>query len=285
MESRRFLHPSDLETLGALRAREAREVNAIAPIETETEVLHTPLGPFLLHVARQLRDKPRNRQPGGTRPDPFVPPYEPSLYVGALPGRWHVLLNKYPVLPRHFLFVPERFEPQEAPWDEASFRAACFALEALDGLLFYNAGATAGASQPHRHLQLLGLPLHQDAPPVPLLEAVLRRRLPVRFAVLSTPRTPAAWPAAYARLFREAAWSPERPHNLLATRSHTWLVPRSRECWRDVSVNALGFAGSLFVPDRERASSLRAAGPSAILGAVGLPPLSARGVGDAGAPP
>ena len=266
-----LLSPERLRELGRARRAEALRLGTLEPLHTESVVLRGEPGPFVLHVARALRRKPTGSR-RGLRADPFVPPYEPSLHVGALPGGWHVLLNKYPVLPEHYLLVPERFAPQEAPLDEACFAAACFALEALDGLLFYNAGAAAGASQPHRHLQLVALPLHPGLPPVPLMEAVLGRRLPVRLAVTPTPSDVAGWRRTYATLLEACAWHPERPYDLLATRSWCWLVPRRTECWRGVSVNALGFAGSLYLPDRDRLERVRRAGPVELLGAVGCPP-------------
>jgi ATP adenylyltransferase len=42
-------------------------------------------------------------------------------------------------------------------------------------------------------------------------------------------------------------------------------VPRVRECYGTVSVNALGFAGSLFVKDTEQLETIRAAGPMNVL--------------------
>jgi ATP adenylyltransferase len=45
-------------------------------------------------------------------------------------------------------------------------------------------------------------------------------------------------------------------------------VPRSRERFGTISINALGFAGSLFVRDEEEMQDLRAAGPMRVLRAV-----------------
>ncbi|HHQ42277.1 MAG TPA: hypothetical protein ENK20_08305 [Chromatiales bacterium] len=59
-----------------------------------------------------------------------------------------------------------------------------------------------------------------------------------------------------------------RPYNLLVTRRWMMAVPRTRERWEGISVNALGFAGSLLVPDDEALARLRAAGPMRVLAAV-----------------
>ena len=46
------------------------------------------------------------------------------------------------------------------------------------------------------------------------------------------------------------------------------VVPRCAECWHGISINALAFAGSLFVRDREQLELIRRTGPLSILQAV-----------------
>jgi len=46
---------------------------------------------------------------------------------------------------------------------------------------------------------------------------------------------------------------PQAPYNLLATRRWMLVVPRRQERYEKISVNALGFAGSLFVTQRRGA--------------------------------
>jgi ATP adenylyltransferase len=58
------------------------------------------------------------------------------------------------------------------------------------------------------------------------------------------------------------------PYNLLVTRRWMLAVPRSREKFGSISVNALGFAGSLFVRDDAEMTRLRAVGPMGVLRAV-----------------
>jgi ATP adenylyltransferase len=49
------------------------------------------------------------------------------------------------------------------------------------------------------------------------------------------------------------------------------LVPRTQEHFGTISVNALGFAGSLFARDTAEMDALRAAGPMGALRAVAVP--------------
>ena len=58
------------------------------------------------------------------------------------------------------------------------------------------------------------------------------------------------------------------PFNLLMTRDWLWIVPRSREHWGSISINALGFAGSLLVKDETQLQELEAGGLSRALHGV-----------------
>jgi ATP adenylyltransferase len=61
------------------------------------------------------------------------------------------------------------------------------------------------------------------------------------------------------------------PYNLIATKEWLLLVPRSREFFGSMSINALGFAGAFLVWDEEQLRALRAAGPLAVLRETALP--------------
>ena len=63
------------------------------------------------------------------------------------------------------------------------------------------------------------------------------------------------------------------PYNLLVTPEWMLLVPRCAEKADGVAVNALGFAGSLFVRDAQQLEAVRRIGPMTVLKHVGLPPL------------
>lgn len=259
-------------------------------------------------VVRSVSTLTRKRAAGalpkaGARPDPFAPP-DAALVVGDLTPTHVGVLNKYPVVPRHLLIVTRAFVDQESLLDATDFAALAAGLREVDGLGFYNGGREAGASQRHRHLQLVPLPLASGVWGVPM-EAVFDQwssgggasrllRLPFRnaFAVLEDALFES--PGAGERLFERyalmlaacglredaandgdgAANEPERqrgPYNLLVTRRWMLLVPRTRERFGAISLNALGFAGSLFVRDQAEMDALRATGPMKALEAVAVP--------------
>ena len=66
------------------------------------------------------------------------------------------------------------------------------------------------------------------------------------------------------------------PYNLLVTRRWMLLVPRSEERVEGVSINALGFAGSLFVRDAAQMKVIERLGPMAALQRVALPATALR---------
>jgi ATP adenylyltransferase len=255
---------------------------------------------FIVRSVSSLAEKAeagRAAQPSAPG-NPFLPP-EPALTVGEISPTHVALLNKHPVVAHHLLVVTRRFVPQEEALDHDDFAAVATCLGEIDGLAFYNAGRHAGASQPHKHLQLVPLPLGGgpwDVPMEALFDswaaagAVLRLlRVPFRhaFALLdpslfldregAADRMHELYDAAIEAIgvVEEGAANDEpkrtTPYNLLATRRWMLVVPRSRERFASISVNALGFAGSLFVRDAAERQRLRAAGPMRVLREVSLP--------------
>jgi len=259
------------------RAEAARAAGALVPVATGAEVVEDGGVPFVVRVLAGA--KPRGFGAPAAA-DPFDPP-EPALTVGPV-GPAHVaVLNKYPVIAEHLLLVTRHFEHQETLLTRADMEALRRCLAAAGGLGFYNGGEAAGASQPHKHLQLVPLPLGPRGPEVPM-EAALGEGGPP-FAHALAPLGAEDWAEdggaerlwrLYRRLLGRAGvqavrregrdWQ-TRPYNLLVTRRWMMVVPRARERWEGISVNALGYAGSLLVRDRAQLARLREAGPLRVL--------------------
>jgi ATP adenylyltransferase len=277
---------AELAAAVAACAERALASGALEPIATEETVLDDGGVRFLVRRVSTLATKERVRdaRAAAQRPlDPFDPP-EPELTVASLSDTHVAVLNKFPVLAGHLLAVTRRFVDQEALLDADDMDALGRCLDAIDGLAFYNAGAAAGASQPHKHLQIVPLPLGTHGPALPI-DALLDgaggdgpatlARLPFAHAFVrhddAADRLDAYWALLAAAGLHVADGRASAPYNLLATRRWMLLVPRSRERFGAVSVNALGFAGSLFVRDAAELEALRAAGPMAVLASVAHP--------------
>jgi sulfate adenylyltransferase (ADP) / ATP adenylyltransferase len=298
MQTEILLEPGGLAEAVDARTRQALAEGALHPIETEQERIADTGVRFLVRViaslGRKEADKRLRAMGGQGRPaNPFLPP-DPELTVAEISTRHLAVLNKFSVLERHLLIVTRTFEHQETLLNRGDLRALFACMAEYPSLGFYNGGTVAGASQPHKHLQVVPLPLEADGPVIPmqpLLDAGERGcvgrcpKLPFAhaFARLDQPVAVAPMKAAKqaAALYREllasvgitgveseGAVRQSGPYNLLVADDWMLLVPRAEELFRGVSVNALGFAGSLFVRDREQLEAIRAVGPMHILQSV-----------------
>lgn len=257
------------------RWREALASGALQPMETVSRPLENQGIPFVVRVVYRQMDKPRRGD--NARQDPFAPPYDGSLFLAEVPPHHAALLNKFPVLPEHVLLVTRDYADQEALITEADFAALAAAMAGKETLGFYNGGPEAGASQSHKHLQVVPLPLADDDSPVPL-EPFLGR-LPFLHAWTELKD---GWPVRaarladiYHRLWRACGYEPNGdrqpvPYNLLLTRRHVWLVPRRRRSVEGVEVNGLGYAGALLAMNPDQARLIERTGPLRILERAGF---------------
>ena len=111
-------------------------------------------------------EKSRQRSPSPPPPvfNPFLP-YDERLWVAHLPPSHELLLNKFPVSMNHALVVTREFEEQEDALSARDLGATWAVLDAMPGaggMAFFNRGSESGASQRHKHLQVVPLPLHGD---------------------------------------------------------------------------------------------------------------------------
>jgi ATP adenylyltransferase len=264
---------------------------ALLPIATGCEFMEDGGVRFLVRVLTSLQRKSAQRAAeersaaAGQPVNPFLP-YEQALFVADVSDSHVAILNKFNVVDRHLLIVTREFEQQRSLLTLRDFEAWWRCLSEYDSLGFYNGGPEAGASQPHKHLQLVPLPLATQGPPVPI--APLLPAVPgvagfgsIRgfdfvhsFADLGAAATERAAAREafelYISMLGQVGLRPPPgkgadlqggPYNLIVTREWLLLVPRSREFFDSISINALGFAGALLVWNEEQLRALRAAGP------------------------
>ena len=188
-----------------------------------------------------------------------------DLFVADVSDTHVVLLNKFPVLRGHLVIATRAFEPQESPLGEADFAAVWLCVAELGGLGFYNGGPAAGASQPHKHLQWA--PLEGSLPTAPLFGSEAPGFVWARACV----KGGAGLADQYRSLCEELGLGGDEPYNLLLTRESMIVIPRTRHSWEGISVNAMGYAGSLLVRSMEDLERLRQLGPRRALAGVGQP--------------
>ena len=261
------------------RAEAALASGAMHSFECQLEYVQDAGVEFVLRVATRL---PRGETAAGRTAqapalarDPLDDP-EPALIVRDLTPTHRALLNKFSVLREHLLVVTKRHEDQRDLLNERDFEALAVCMEDAEVLAFYNGGPEAGASQSHKHLQVVTLPLSpRHSVPIDALLTSSKDALPFRHAALRLDPGQAARPAemlaAYRELHRRAGLVAPQPYSLLATHEFMLVVPRSGDRYEGISINSLAFAGSFFVRDAKHAHLIAAGPPMAVLKSVAMP--------------
>ena len=221
------------------------------------------------------------------KPDPFENVH-PDLLVQELPQgapRYNLILNKFPVIPGHFILATKCFRPQTDLLDPEDLEMAYICLnEWPDDKLFafYNSGEFSGASQPHRHLQFLpvdAMTAGSDQYGWKLLGQQLEgtdpfpsENLPFKafFKWIPPDPSPSELYDIYSLLLSEAreavSQGPAISYNLAMTTTTMAICPRVREgsdLWAggknlgQIEVNGTILAGTLMVKNLEQWNALR----------------------------
>ncbi|MDJ0514991.1 MAG: DUF4922 domain-containing protein [Trichodesmium sp. MO_231.B1] len=285
----------------------ALECGALQPIPTEYEFVEQDNIRFVVRILSNLsrKDEARKQQEKkkvvtGKDFNPFLP-YEEDLFVADISKTHLCLLNKYNVVDHHLLIVTREFEEQENLLNLQDFQALGSCMGEFEGLAFYNGGKTAGASQRHKHLQIVPLPLVPDGEKIPIDRAIATASFDNGIGVTSVGTLHAtSLPFRHALAKLDVGWvhspvefAPEilecyltllkavgiegsdgmsgkqsGDYNLLVTREWMLVVPRSYEDFQSISVNSLGFAGALLVKNQEQMNIIKEQKPLTILGHV-----------------
>ena len=264
-------------------AAAALSSGALSPISTSVEFREDCGVQFLIRRVSGLTRKPSAPATSKVRSvNPFLP-YDPALCVTHASETHVCLLNKFCVFDHHLLLVTREFEHQRSLLTHSDFAALSKCLAEFNSLGFYNAGPTAGASQSHKHLQLVPLPLISNGSNIPLdpLSPPGAREAatwpPFKHAVAPLTWDPtgsssengdmllSTYCQMLARLRLDVPSQPAAAYNLLVTRSWLLIVPRQRECFGTMSLNALAFVGALLVRNEKQLRTLKERGPMSAL--------------------
>lgn len=278
-----------------LQTQHALDCGALQPIPTTYDWVEQNGIRFVVRILANLQRKVAAKESQPKNFNPFLP-YDPNLFVTDLSPTHLVLLNKFNVMDHHLLIVTREFESQDDCLTTQDFQSLALGLSEVDGLAFYNGGPKAGASQPHKHIQIVPLPFVPDGSRLPIESLLLENtvsaqagtnpRLPflhliTRFEKLdfTQPKTLSMYLLeAYRHLMIslnlmsiDSTKCSQGAYNLLMTREWMCIVPRSQEGFGDIQINALGFAGALLVRNPEQLAYLQAVGPLTVLQNVGCP--------------
>ena len=215
----------------------------------------------------------------GPKINPFKP-WDKILEIDSIGNGHQLILNKYPVQLGHVLLITNEWKEQNGWLDIKDWEAIKEVNKDTSGLWFFNSGPLAGASQPHRHIQLL-------------------RRDP---SELSCPRE--KWILAFNNLnyknekfskniilkkfskslneeniheiYKDLSYNlglgdprndkkPKYPYNLIFTDRWMIIIKRKTDNLFGISINALGFAGYILVTEKSNIKYLRELGPEKLL--------------------
>ncbi|QNI54730.1 ATP adenylyltransferase [Synechococcus sp. BIOS-E4-1] len=271
------------------RSEQARNCGALIPLGTSTIELSGPRAEQF--ELRQLNAAlPKHHRPEGPKPNPFLP-WDSQLEVEQIHNNHVLILNKYPVERGHMLLITQDWASQIHWLQPDDWRALVQVDNDSTGLWFFNSGPRAGASQPHRHLQLLPrAPGERICPRLPwFTERLLMPAVSTGDGQISDPlvdscviaerpvsSNPDDQGIILHELYRSLAWQlglgdrstqqpPAVPYNLLLTQSWMALIKRSQDQVRGFSVNALGFAGYLLATQRSDLAWLQSHGGEQLL--------------------
>ncbi|KAJ7079070.1 ATP adenylyltransferase-domain-containing protein [Mycena belliarum] len=269
---------------------------------------------YEIRLCPALQNKPNLPTPHfaeHAKTDPFEHP-NPNLCVGTLRDEesaeeYVVLLNKYSVVPKHFLLVTKEFQSQASPLQPSdlvqTYLLLAAARKARHNLFaFYNCGDNSGASQAHKHVQFIPLE-DEDGPPIEYLARSVKLesadtpfaldlayanhvyRFPDRFYSFTPEKLEPILAKAFLSLLdlvistirHDPGYPAGKPsYNVVITLEHMHLVPRRQETHvlaetgDELSVNALAFAGMLLVKSESELAAVKTEGVSKILRVVGL---------------
>ncbi|CAG8479062.1 5827_t:CDS:2 [Cetraspora pellucida] len=295
----------------AERYNRALQRGELSFIESEVAHIEDKGIEFEIRIAPSLAKKPtgnlgaKDELQQKPKPDPFLP-YSQELFVQEH-GIYNILLNKFCVVPRHIVIATKDFEKQTDPLNPEDLESIWYCMMQIKSqptVAFFNCGELSGASQPHKHIQLIPLP--NDARFAPPINACIYEvqefkkpgenfdipKLPYvhHIALLDPQRLSghhghhgevsqylndvfhSLLDAMIEGLHKQSFSIGRNPlsYNLIMT--HTWfmIVPRSREKYEQISVNSLGFAGMLLTRSEEELELVKNVGVLNVLEGVAI---------------
>tara|TARA_Y100001968_G_scaffold20457_1_gene16101 strand:+ start:461 stop:1315 length:855 start_codon:yes stop_codon:yes gene_type:complete len=261
-------------------SRNAVDSGAVIPLDTlkyksedefcdyELRFLNSPIPKYLIEY--------------GPKRNPFIP-WDTRLEIQSINDKHTLILNKYPVQLGHMLLITNTWKPQDGWLNKDDFDAIRKVDNDTSGLWFFNSSKEAGASQPHRHFQLL--PRHSSESICPRYKwfcSLLNNKKDliskISHCISIMPREKNSQPNSYG-LYKSYMCmanelklgkidlnnKPLKPYNLLITSDWIALITRETDRSNGFSINALGFAGYFLGTKKSNVDILIKFGPEEIL--------------------
>ncbi len=253
---------------------------AVIPLETKKYKANNLYCDYELRIL--LSSIPSYLIEYGPKRNPFIP-WDARLEIQPIDTKHTLILNKYPVQIGHMLLITNKWKPQNGWLDNDDFDAIKNVDNDTTGLWFFNSSKEAGASQPHRHFQLLPRHNHESICPrydwfCSLLNSKDNRNSLISRCVSIKRRNNKSDSnsndlySSYKSLIHEMNIGdidldskPLKPYNLIITPEWIALIKRKTDRAYGFSINALGFAGYFLGTKRSDVDQLIKFGPEQIL--------------------
>ena len=215
----------------------------------------------------------------GPKINPFKP-WDNILEIDSIGNDHQIILNKYPVQLGHILLITNEWKEQNGWIDLKDWEAIKKVNKDTTGLWFFNSGPLAGASQPHRHIQLLRRGPSELS--CPREEWILNfsnvnyenKKFAENIIIkkFSKSLNDENMHEIYIGLSNKLGLGnpkidkrPKFPYNLIFTNNWMVLIKRKTDNLFGVSINALGFAGYILVTGKSDITYLKKYGPEKLL--------------------
>ncbi len=260
--------------------RKAVESGALIPLDTIKYKTNDLCCDYELRFLKS--SIPKHFTEYGPKRNPFIP-WDSRLEIQPINDKHTLILNKYPVQIGHMLLITNSWKPQNGWLTIDDFKAIVNVDNDTTGLWFFNSSKEAGASQPHRHFQLL--PRHADELICPRYEwfcsllnnknhhtSVISHCISIRSRDKKLEPTACDLFKSYKSMVKDRGLGsidknnkPIKPYNLIITSEWIALITREKDKSNGFSINALGFAGYFLGTKFSNVDSLIKCGPEEIL--------------------
>ena len=215
----------------------------------------------------------------GPKINPFKP-WDKILEIDSIGNGHQLILNKYPVQLGHVLLITNEWKEQNGWLDIKDWEAIKEVNKDTSGLWFFNSGPLAGASQPHRHIQLLRRDPSELSCPrekwILALNNLNYKNEKFSKNIILKKFSKSLNEENIYEIYKDLSYNlglgdprndkkPKYPYNLIFTDRWMIIIKRKTDNLFGISINALGFAGYILVTEKSDIKYLRELGPEKLL--------------------
>mmetsp|Transcript_17133 Transcript_17133/g.22631 ORF Transcript_17133/g.22631 Transcript_17133/m.22631 type:complete len:421 (+) Transcript_17133:47-1309(+) len=299
-------------------SEETLRIGATSPLSTSFEIIEDGGIEFIWSKANieatekkdskaTLANEVEAKPAPSSNSDPFdAKTMDMRLFIADVPPQHSLILNKFNTMADHALLVTKEWKSQSWMLTPEDLTALYDTITNINAIGFYNSGAAAGASQAHKHMQMIPLDVLQSYRPmadqaIPVDDLIFGEAasydpgeifmLPSfsfkHGVVMLSEEKMSSWKSEH--LFWEyqnllvhtgllseieeygaVAENDLENYNLLITEKWMIIVPRSQRKFMGVDVNAMGFIGCLLSRTEAAENNIKSFGPLHILSNVAV---------------